>query len=443
MALEGDLALFRLPDILQVVAQQRKTGILTVQGASDILALSFSNGEIVAADALNQSFEDLLGGVLDARGVVPAGRYAELVDEQRSSGERLVDFLVGAGAASRDEVLDALRELTYRLLLDVLRWREGQFKFYGGEEVAFEEGIRPLKVDEVLMRSLGDVKAAGRAGASPRGVLPYVRIRDERPIRPIPDAFDEKTPLDHGVVWVTPDERVVLERLDGRTPAGQLARDSGLGESRFLYALYRLLQAGVARPVESGEEPSEPTAVRGSAPPRPARVEALSYDRQKRGAEAPAEVADEPFVRWIEGAARWGVVAAGLVVAVLGWLRPGAVLVPAGDPEVRATYRRLLDLSRYEVIDRGARTYHLLEGRYPSSLDDLIDRRLVPARVRRDPEGRALVMRSESDQYRLEVVSLVEQGEVRREGVYGDFLLDRELFAGLDVDPGIPLVLLD
>jgi len=444
MALEGDLALFRLPDILQVVAQQRKTGILTVQGVSDILALNFSDGEIVAADALNQSFEDLLGGVLDARGVVPSDRYAQLVEDHRSSGERLVDFLVDSGAASRDEVLDALRELTYRLLVDVLGWREGQFKFYGGEEVAFEEGIRPLKVDEVLMRSLGDLPAAGRAVASPRAVLAYLRVRDDRPIRPIPDSFDEQTPLESGVVWVTPDERVVLERLDGRTPAEKLARDSGLGESRFLYALYRLLQAGLIRPVESGEELPTAPVVRGPAPPRPAKVEALSYDRP-RTPETPIspEVPDEPFVSWLEGTSRWGLVAAGLAIAILGWWRPGGLLVPAGDAEVRETYDRLLDLSRFEVIDRAARTYHLLEGRYPSSLEDLVSRGLAPARVRRDPDGHGLVMRSEADQYRLDVVSLAEEDEVRREGVYGDFFLDRELFAGLDVDPGIPLVLID
>ena len=53
MAVEGTLDLFRLPEILQVISQERKTGILTVQGADDIIAVSFLQGRIVAADALN------------------------------------------------------------------------------------------------------------------------------------------------------------------------------------------------------------------------------------------------------------------------------------------------------------------------------------------------------------------------------------------------------
>ena len=136
MALEGDLRVFRLPDILQVISQQQKTGILTVQGDQDILAVSFLRGDIVAADALNQNFESGLGEVLASQGLVRPELLSRLFDEQKSSGMRLADFLVDRGALSRGELLEALRQLTYRLLLQVLRWRQGEFKFYSGEEVS-------------------------------------------------------------------------------------------------------------------------------------------------------------------------------------------------------------------------------------------------------------------------------------------------------------------
>ena len=43
MAVEGTLDLFKLPEILQLISQQKKTGILTVQGQQDIVAISFLN----------------------------------------------------------------------------------------------------------------------------------------------------------------------------------------------------------------------------------------------------------------------------------------------------------------------------------------------------------------------------------------------------------------
>ena len=46
MAVEGTLDLFQLPEILQLISQQQKTGILTVQGQNDIVAISFLSGKI-------------------------------------------------------------------------------------------------------------------------------------------------------------------------------------------------------------------------------------------------------------------------------------------------------------------------------------------------------------------------------------------------------------
>ena len=53
MAVEGTLEVFKLPEILQMISQQQKTGILTVQGQQDIIAVSFLKGQIVTVDSLN------------------------------------------------------------------------------------------------------------------------------------------------------------------------------------------------------------------------------------------------------------------------------------------------------------------------------------------------------------------------------------------------------
>ena len=184
MALEGDLRVFRLPDILQMIAQQLKTGILTVQGEHDILAVSFLRGEIVAADALNQNFEEGLGEVLASQGIVRPEDFARVSEGHKSSGQRLADYLVDRGILSRQQLLGALRQQTYRLLLQVLRWSEGEFKFYSGEEVSFEEGVQPISVEELLMRSIGDLLGEGTlSGTLPHGFVAYERLPTQRVLR--------------------------------------------------------------------------------------------------------------------------------------------------------------------------------------------------------------------------------------------------------------------
>ncbi len=448
MALEGDLELFRLPDILQVIAQQRKTGILTVQGKSDILAVSFLDGEIVAADALNQSFEALLGEVLASRGAVAPARFAELADEQRHTGSRLVDLLVERRVLGRDQLLESLRDLTFRLLAEVLRWREGQFKFYGGEEVAFEEGIRPLTVDDVLMRALRESAGEpGKAGWMPHGFLAYAAVADARPMRVIPGGFDESLPLDPQVAWVTPEEKALLERLDGKTPAETLARLSGLGEAKTYYALYRLLQAGLARPVAEAESaaapaPVESTGRRPFATPKPARAEALKIEE-----EAFAERDRASHLAWDRRLSRVLRIGAVLVMAALlavAIRQPGRLLFAApGMGSAADGYQKWLRLCRFELIDRSARTYHLLEGRYPASFEELTSRGLLPAGVRRDPAGGELLLQSGAEEYRILVNGTVDAESGQREGVFGDFLLDSSMFADLERESGVPVILVD
>jgi len=448
MPLEGDLTLFRLPDVLQVIAQQHRTGILTVQGKSDILAISFLEGEIVAADALNQSFDELLGEVLERRASIGRERFAELVEHQRSSGERLIDHVVAAGVVGREEVLEALRELTYRLLVDVLRWREGQFKFYGGEEVAFEEGIRPLRVDEVLMRSLRErSREPEQAARIPHGYLAYRSRAEGRAVRVIPDDADESIVLDSETHWLTPDEWTILDRLDGRTPADQLARESGFGEARTFYAIYRLLQSGLAVPISEKGEPMAPVEpVRRPPSPRPAaRTPELRVERSLLEAADLEPAAPHPLAVALRQGAPAIALLVALALAVGLWIGPETVLfAPAGTAVARADYERLLRLERLGLIDRAARTFHLLEGRYPVGIDELVTRGLLPASATRMTVAAPIVLRSEVDTYQVVIGADSPESPTRlREGVYGDFLLDHSLFVDLEEETGVPLVLVD
>ncbi|HSK78557.1 MAG TPA: DUF4388 domain-containing protein, partial [Thermoanaerobaculia bacterium] len=158
MAVEGTLDLFKLPEILQLISQQQKTGILTVQGQQDIVAISFLNGRIVAADALNQTLEQGLADVLVREGLLSAPEFARASAEHQSSGARLLDVLVERRFVERPQLLHALRLQTYRLLQQLLRWSEGDFKFYSGDEVSYEEGFQPISVEDLLINSLPEVQ---------------------------------------------------------------------------------------------------------------------------------------------------------------------------------------------------------------------------------------------------------------------------------------------
>jgi hypothetical protein len=499
MAIEGSLDVFRLPEILQVIAGQRKTGILTVQGETDIVAVSFKDGQVVAADALNQTVEEGLGQILASQGLVNPRDFSAVTVEHEAGGKRLLDLLLEKGLVHRAQLLDALRLQTYRLLLQLLRWDQGDFKFYAGDEVAYEEGFYAISVEELLIRSLDDLGDDAQA-APPTLDTVYERV----PGAAIRFVETGDSPPEGSGIYLAPEDRPLLERIDGHTTARGIAASSGVGEYRVLFTLYKLLRGGAVRAVAGAPvaRPGPAAAARATAPapaapqpagapaapvgPRPVAVPsppgrgggpAAAVTATVRGpgpvaiveprggddllpeTEAPAPPAPRPrkvvLVKsatpvQATGLAVFAPVLAAFSLAALllavPWLAPRHLLLPfPWQDGAREALARNQRAAQYLLVDRAARTYFLLEGRYPDALQDLVTLQLLPSASQRDPDGRPLAYTTDEVSYRLEPV---EGGEpvaelAAREAITGDFLLDPDFLALPERNERAPLVLLD
>jgi hypothetical protein len=485
MALEGSLSVFQLPEILQMISLQNKTGILTVQGEHDIIAVSFLHGAVVAADALNQTDEEGLGQILSADRVVRADQFAAVLAEQQSSGGRLADLLLQRGLLTRPQLLKALRSQTYNLLLQTLRWKDGSFKFYGGEEVSFEEGFLPISIEELLIRSLSEIEDPAQL---PDPTLVYEAVASDRAVRMMDHTFAGVR--EGSGVWMKAEEKALLERLDGKRTGEELGRDLGLDEHKLRYALYhcsrRVWRASpkgrlpAARPwLRRRPHPSRrrprPTraATAARAAPAPAAPAAPRL-RPGRAAEccaptpttAPdpdraASMARSPASRRHgrrHGPRRRGgrhAAARHREVARRSIGRParrrdGVALRPRVLPlpwqgEERDVFDRTQRTAEFLKIDRAARTHFLVEGRYPDDLSRLVAIGTLDPRDERDAAGRRLAYSTDGVSYTLQPVergeALAELGST--EGITGDFLLDADFLKIPRGRDEAPLVLID
>jgi hypothetical protein len=445
MALEGTLDVLRLPEVLQMVSMQQKTGILTVQGESDIIAVSFLVGQVVAADALNQTVEDGLGQVLASEGLVRPEDFQRVSAEHATGGERLIDLLVERGLLSRANVLDALRLQTYRLLLQVLRWEHGEFKFYGGDEVAFEDGFRPISIEELLIRSVGDLGEGDPDLDQPRLDAPYQRVPGTTQIKIWGE--DGEGPLqDASALWLAPAEQALLQRLDGVRQAGSLGRDVGLSDYQVLYALYRLLQAGL---VERVHRP-EPLP---AAAPTPVAVEPLPVEMPiaEEEDELDASVAEvaarERIMPWVTPiAARALAVGVAFLAVLWAFDQPRRLLMPfPWQATDRAAFAEAQLRTSWGTIRAAATAFYLVEGRFPADLAELSERGLIDASTALDPEGDPLALTTEILGFRLEPVKDGEPVAAQAMTLTAteDLLLDPEVVRPPAGPSEAPLVLLD
>ena len=390
MAVEGTLDLFKLPEILQLVAQQRKTGILTVQGQQDIIAVSFLNGQIVAADALNQTVEDGLAQILVGEGLMTAGDFARASAEYHSSGLRLLDFLVERLYVARPELMRALRIQMTRLLEQLLSWDKGEFKFYSGDEVSYEEGFVPIAVDELLFQ------IAQRNPGLPAGLRPVPAPPPPGP-RPAPPPAAASPPRQAAPAApaAPPDDPAAAARPGLRV----VRREEG---------------------EPAGREPAGPF--------------------RKMKVEAPPAAA-EPSVAP-------GLLAAGLALLLVTVLvfRTERVLLPFPWQErEREALAQDLRSSQYLKIDQAAKTWFLLEGRFPANLGELVKAGLLDRADLRDPQGLPLRYEPGEESYTLQPMDAGRPvaGTETSEAVTGNFLLDPEILMVPAEAVEHPLVLLD
>ncbi|MEM8930821.1 MAG: DUF4388 domain-containing protein [Acidobacteriota bacterium] len=501
--LEGDLSQTRLPRVLLAIAAQDGSGILTVQGAEDIVAVSFVQGAIVTADALNQTVEDGLGKVLQGRGLLSSDQFSAAVREHQGGGSgSLGDLLVGKGLISREQLLEALRLQTFRAMLQLLTWGEGDFKFYAGDEVSFEEGFRPITVEELLLRAVD--KLGDRAGLP--GPVPALEsvFRAVPPRGPVQVFGRDGDGLDAGI-WLDERQAAFLSRVDGRSPGADIARTMGLSKGQALHTLYRLSRLDLVETTGKGSRAGD-APVTDSSPGRPAPPpgdvipfadpspasppsdtipfgEASSSsipapqpaadpfaDGPSRGpapaprpsaprpapqpsptstplptpepASQPATVSGAIILEWI-GPVLAAALCLGTFLLLFG--RPVSLLLPfPWQDTARSTAERQIRQSLFQRIDRSARTYFLMEAHYPDELSELRGLGLISGVDLSDPAGYALDYSTDQVSYRIRLSTGEEtvEGLGTTEAITGDFLVDPQ-FLGSAATAQAPLVLLD
>lgn len=494
-SLEGDLQHLRLSRVLFLLGSQDANGILTVQGEDDIVAVSFVQGAIVTADALNQTVEDGLGKVLQGKGwMTPEAFQSAAREHQGGSAGSLGELLVEKGNISRQQLLEALRLQTLRSMFQLLTWRSGELKFYSGDEVSFEQGFVPIGVDELLLRALNKLgEKAGLQGSMPNDQATYRTVPPRGAVRIL---GRDGNGMEAGI-WLSPLQAEFLARVTGNVSTPELSRSLGLSRQQLLFTLYHLLQHDLieegghsigraAKPMShpggTGATPvvepasglgfAEPSGAVAKpspmAPPGPLGTTVGRSDPSGTAIQLPdsgisarqsdvlippdpdeimrrgstSVETDGQILNW-SGVALGVVLLLSLLVAVMA--RPARLLLPFPWQEnARNTVERHVRESVFHRIDLSARTFFLMEAHYPDSLEQIKGLSLIAGVDTQDPAGHQL-------QYEADVVSysigLVEKGEEieglgTTEAITGDFLVDPQ-FLGTATTAEDPVVLLD
>jgi len=129
MALQGTLKDFSITEIIQLIGQQLKTGVLKIRRGKDIVEISFVDGMIVHVYSNYRGKKDLIGEIFVKAQLITEEQLERVLRIQKETFKYLGEILVELQLLTKEDVLKVISTQIYETIYDLFWWEDGDFNF--------------------------------------------------------------------------------------------------------------------------------------------------------------------------------------------------------------------------------------------------------------------------------------------------------------------------
>lgn len=227
MSLSGNLKTVAFPDILQLLATGKKTGVLECHTSTREKEVAFKDGNIVFASSVN-SAEDLLGNMLLKRGRISKVDLERAISLHKQTGRQLGTTLIDMGLFDKNEIAECLKLQIEEIVYNLFSWQEGDF--------AFHEGGTPRNAPFLIELATMNVIMEGT-----RRIDEWMEIQKVLPPDDVLLKISKSPKSNREELTISLDEFRLLSLINGERTLPELINLSPMGEFVTCRALYRLI----------------------------------------------------------------------------------------------------------------------------------------------------------------------------------------------------------
>lgn len=209
MALKGTLKDFGIADILQLIGQQQKTGMLHLTARDQEVHVAFKDGAIVKAESATRKKKDLIGAMLVRAELITDRQLEEALETQRRTLKRLGDVLVGSRVISKERFNQIVQLQTTETLYKLFGWKSGTYEFEQVEVELDPEAKISIRAESVLMEGFRMVDEWPVI----RRKIPSYEVTFEK-LKELPPAPAEQDEVDAGFDDAFAEEKPVEKKGD-------------------------------------------------------------------------------------------------------------------------------------------------------------------------------------------------------------------------------------
>ena len=350
MALEGNVKDFGLSEILQLIALQKKTGMLSITG-DQTMVIYFREGQVISTRDRRKMADDPLKTYLIRYGFLSEEEMARIEQVQLATNLDLADILISEKKFSDDELRIIFAEQIQETIQEMLSWPKSQYKFMIGSQVL--QGVKSfgaLKVEGLLMESMR------RIDEFPE--LTRIFTTEDTIVKRLPMPKDAAAGIDEL-------EESVYALIERQRSIGAIIPKARMARFSTYEVLKNLLEKGFLQIVDvpkPAEIAAETPAAEVSAPPKRGRVPVIAAAGALIFSLAFGEIA-VPYL----APPGWGLARRG------AGHEPKAANAAAVEPTLAGIRSRLLEAA----VREGLEEHLALNGAYPTSLETLVAKGLL------------------------------------------------------------------
>jgi len=143
---------FSIPNLLQFLGTNRKTGTLHVKSEAEDFSIAMDDGLIVHASSTPRPIEERLGSILLQRDLVESDTLGDLIERSRETNTRLGDALHERGLVSTEDLQSALTLQIERMFQRLFGTLEASFEFFEEDPEKHSFRVR-IGVMELLLEN--------------------------------------------------------------------------------------------------------------------------------------------------------------------------------------------------------------------------------------------------------------------------------------------------
>jgi len=396
MALKGTLEDFSLADIFQLIGIQKKTGVLTLKRSGEVVTVTFVDGDVVTADALQRRLEDRLGTVLVKSGRLTEPQLQEALRIQKNTLKRLGNVLVENKFIDAAGLRDALQVQIGQMVYRLFRWRDGEYDFSQDARPDYDKELAvPMSAESILMegaRILDEWPMIEKSIRSFQTIWRHANVEISAAAGRVAAGGAGEGEAAAGIT-LSDEERLVHALVDGKRTVQEIVERSTLSE----FDTCRILHELIGRQLLEESRSPAPRAAAGARPPE-------KRDQAVRGLP--------PLVVGLASTILVGLLAGTLYLRAQGLLAGqargearGAMLAALFLESDIRDMDRAVARTRLQRVDRAIQVYFLIQRGLPESLRNLVTARLLRPEGILDPWGREIGYEVTGGAYRLSLAA--------------------------------------